>query len=67
MKHFVEDNYMTTITDEFMRQMISNTKNYCIVMRTSLSQSRLTSYCQLPPLHPQQSCINHLIVNHNRP
>ncbi len=33
----------------------------------SLSQPRLTSNCQLPPLHSQQSCINHLIVNHNRP
>jgi len=32
MKHFVKDNYMTTITDEFMRQMISKTKNYCIVI-----------------------------------
>src|SRR5258708_23428692 len=35
--------------------------------QASLSQPRLTSNCQLPPLHSQQSCINHLIVNHNRP
>ena len=28
----LSDNYMTSITDEFMRQMISTTKNYCIVI-----------------------------------
>jgi hypothetical protein len=33
MKHFWEDNSMTTtITDEFMQQMLSTTKNYCIVI-----------------------------------
>jgi len=32
MKHFGEDDYMTTITDEFMRQMMSTTKNYCVVI-----------------------------------
>src|SRR5260370_9437458 len=32
MKHFLEDHSMTTITDEFMRQMMSMTKNYCIVI-----------------------------------
>ena len=26
------DNYKTTITDEFMRQMRSTTKNYCLVI-----------------------------------
>src|SRR5947208_12620444 len=32
MKLFLEGNSMTTITDEFMRQMISKTRNYCIVI-----------------------------------
>src|SRR5437870_6698965 len=32
MKLFLEENSMTTITDEFMRQMISKTKNYCTVI-----------------------------------
>jgi hypothetical protein len=32
MKLFLEENSMTTITDEFMRQMISKTRNYCIVI-----------------------------------
>jgi len=33
MKHFWEDNSITTtITDEFMQQMLSTTKNYCIVI-----------------------------------
>src|SRR5438128_306136 len=32
MKHFLEDNSMIAITDEFMRQMMSTTKNYCIVI-----------------------------------
>jgi len=32
MNHFLEDTTMTTITDEFMRQMRSTTRNYCIVI-----------------------------------
>src|SRR5260370_18721170 len=32
MKHFWEENYMATITDEFMRQMLSTTRDYCIVI-----------------------------------
>src|SRR2546425_11888864 len=32
MKLFLEENFMTTISDEFMRQMISKTRNYCIVI-----------------------------------
>jgi len=32
MKHFLEESSMTTISDEFMRQMISKTRNYCIVI-----------------------------------
>ena len=32
MKLFLEENSMTTITDEFMRQMISKTRQYCIVI-----------------------------------
>jgi hypothetical protein len=29
---FLEDTFMTTISDEFMRQMLSTTKNYCVVI-----------------------------------
>ncbi len=29
---FLEDTSMTTITDEFMQQMLSTSKNYCIVI-----------------------------------
>jgi len=32
MNHFLEDTFMTTISDEFMRQMLSTTKNYCVVI-----------------------------------
>ena len=32
MKHFLADNYLTTISNEFMRQMMFNIKNYCIVI-----------------------------------
>src|SRR2546430_3659870 len=32
MELFLEGNSMTTITDEFMRQMISKTRNYCVVI-----------------------------------
>jgi hypothetical protein len=32
MDHFLEDISVTKITDEFMRQMISATRQYCIVI-----------------------------------
>jgi hypothetical protein len=31
-KSKLEENYMTTITDEYMRQMLSKTRPYCIVI-----------------------------------
>jgi len=32
MKHFLEENNMTPITDEYMRQMLSTTRTYCMVI-----------------------------------
>src|SRR6266571_7637693 len=32
MKHLLENGYMTVITDEFMRQMLTTTRNYCVVI-----------------------------------
>jgi len=32
MKHLLENGYMTVITDEFMRQMLTTTRKYCVVI-----------------------------------
>jgi hypothetical protein len=32
MEYFLENDYMITISDEFMRQMLATTRKYCVVI-----------------------------------